>query len=156
MPLTLTSPAFADGDRIPERFSRDGENVSPPLKWSGIPDGARSLVLVVEDPDAPRGTFGHWAVFNISPGVRQLAEAADGKPGSEALQQGKNDFGNSSYDGPAPPAGHGVHHYHFRLAALDVPSLGVPGKAGVKEIWKEAQRHAIEATELVGTYEHAA
>ncbi|RWD98883.1 MAG: YbhB/YbcL family Raf kinase inhibitor-like protein, partial [Mesorhizobium sp.] len=61
-----------------------------------------------------------------------------------------------SYDGPAPPVGHGVHHYHFRLAALDVPSLGIPGQTGVKEIWKEARRHAIEATELVGTYEHAA
>lgn len=156
MPLTLTSPAFADGDPIPERFARDGENVSPPLKWSGIPDGTRSLVLVVDDPDAPRGTFGHWAVFNISPDVEQLAEAEDGKPGTEALQQGKNDFGNASYDGPDPPVGHGVHHYHFRLAALDVPSLGIPGQTGVKEIWKEARRHAIEATELVGTYEHAA
>ncbi|TIT75433.1 MAG: YbhB/YbcL family Raf kinase inhibitor-like protein, partial [Mesorhizobium sp.] len=83
MPLTLTSPAFADGDPIPERFARDGENVSPPLKWSGIPDGTRSLVLVVDDPDAPRGTFGHWAVFNISPDVEQLAEGEDGKPGTE-------------------------------------------------------------------------
>ncbi|MDG4875565.1 YbhB/YbcL family Raf kinase inhibitor-like protein [Mesorhizobium sp. WSM4935] len=156
MPLTLISPAFADGDPIPERFTRDGENVSPPLKWSGVPDGTRSLVLIVDDPDAPRGTFGHWAVFNISPDVEQLAEGEDGKPGTEALQQGKNDFGNASYDGPDPPVGHGVHHYHFRLAALDVPSLGVPGQAGVKEIWKEARRHAIEAAELVGTYEHAA
>ncbi|UCI05483.1 YbhB/YbcL family Raf kinase inhibitor-like protein [Mesorhizobium sp. B1-1-8] len=156
MPLTLTSPAFADGDPIPERFARDGKNVSPPLKWSGVPDGARSLVLVVEDPDAPHGTFGHWAVLNIPPSVDQLAEAEDGRPGTGALQQARNDFGNASYDGPAPPAGHGVHHYHFRLAALDVPSLDIPGQVGVKEIWKEAQRHAIEATELVGTYENAA
>jgi Raf kinase inhibitor-like YbhB/YbcL family protein len=152
MPLTLISPAFPAGGKIPERYTRDGQNVSPPLKWSGVPDGAKSLVLVVQDPDAPSGIFGHWAVFNIPPDASELAEAQDGKPGPSALRQGTNDFGNAYYDGPQPPVGHGVHHYHFRLAALDVPSLSVPGQAGVQLVWKEAQKHALEQTELVGTY----
>lgn len=154
MALTLISPHFPDGGRIPERYARDGENVSPPLKWSGVPEGTRSLALVVEDPDAPRGTFGHWAVFNIAPDLVELPEAS-GKPGQQALQQGKNDFGNAYYDGPQPPVGHGVHHYHFRLAALDVSSLGVPSLAGVRKIWEAAGQHVIEETELVGTYERA-
>lgn len=153
MPLILSSSAFADGDVIPQRYTRDGENVSPPLRWSGVPDGARSLVLVMEDPDAPRGTFGHWAVFNIDPDVDRLPEAEGAKPGPDALRQGQNDFGNAYYDGPEPPRGHGVHHYHFRLAALDVPSLEVPAQIGVGEIWEEARKHALEEAELVGTYE---
>lgn len=153
MPLTLSSPAFSDGGAIPERYTRDGENVSPPLKWSGVPDGTKSLVLVLEDPDAPGGTFGHWAVFNIAPDVDGLPEAEGGKPGPEALRQGKNDFGNAYYDGPEPPVGHGVHHYHFRLAGLDVPSLGTPGQLGVRRIWEEARKHLLEQAELVGTYE---
>lgn len=152
MPLTLISPAFPAAGKIPERYTRDGQNVSPPLKWSGVPDGTKSLVLVVQDPDAPSGVFGHWAVFNIPPDAGELAEAQDGKPGRSALRQGTNDFGNAYYDGPQPPVGHGVHHYHFRLAALDVPSLSVPGQAGVQLVWKEAQKHALEQTELVGTY----
>jgi Raf kinase inhibitor-like YbhB/YbcL family protein len=153
MPLTLSSPAFSDGGPIPERYTRDGENVSPPLKWSGVPDGAKSLVLVVDDPDAPRGTFGHWAVFNIFPDADGLPEAEGGKPGPDAPRQGKNDFGNAYYDGPEPPKGHGIHHYHFRLAALDVPSLDVPGQVGVERIWEEARKHALEEAELVGTYQ---
>lgn len=153
MPLTLSSPVFSDGGPMPERFTRDGANVSPPLKWSGVPDGTKSLALVVEDPDAPGGTFGHWAVFNIEPDATGLPEAEGGKPGPDALRQGKNDFGNAHYDGPEPPRGHGVHHYHFRLAALDVPSIDLPGQVGVAELWKEARKHALAETELVGTYE---
>jgi len=154
MPLTLISPAFADGETIPQRYTRDGENVSPPLKWSGVPQGTKSLVLVVEDPDAPSGTFGHWAVFNIRPDMEGLSEAQGGKPGPQALAQGKNDFGNAYYDGPEPPMGHGLHHYHFRLAALDVPKLnGRP--SDIRELWREAKKHVIEETELVGTYERA-
>jgi Raf kinase inhibitor-like YbhB/YbcL family protein len=153
MPLTLSSSAFAEGEKIPERYTRDGKNVSPPLKWSGVPDKAKSLALVVQDPDAPNGTFGHWAVFNIPPDVGELPDAESGRPGPEALRQATNDFGNAYYDGPEPPVGHGVHHYHFRLAALDTPSLAIPGSAGVARIWQEAQKHMLEEAELVGTYE---
>lgn len=153
MALTLTSPAFAEGETIPRRYTREGENVSPPLRWSGVPDGTKSLVVVMDDPDAPSGTFGHWAVFNVSPEIEQLSEAESGKPGSGALRQGKNGFGNAYYDGPEPPVGHGPHHYHFRLAALDVPNLSIPADIGVLEIWKEADQHAIETASLVGVYE---
>ncbi|RWQ43952.1 MAG: YbhB/YbcL family Raf kinase inhibitor-like protein [Mesorhizobium sp.] len=153
MPLTLSSSAFAEGGKIPERYTRDGKNVSPPLKWSGVPAKAKSLVLVVQDPDAPNGTFGHWAVFNIPPGVGELPDAESGKPGPAALRQATNDFGNAYYDGPEPPIGHGIHHYHFRLAALDTPSLAIPGSAGVERIWQEAKKHVLEEAELVGTYE---
>ncbi|TJV43897.1 MAG: YbhB/YbcL family Raf kinase inhibitor-like protein [Mesorhizobium sp.] len=153
MPLTLSSAAFAEGRQIPEKYTRDGKNVSPPLKWAGVPAETKSLVLVVQDPDAPSGMFGHWAVFNISPATRELPEAESGKPGPQALRQATNDFGNAYYDGPQPPVGHGVHHYHFRLAALDTPSLAIPASAGVERIWQEAQKHALQQAELVGTYE---
>lgn len=152
MPLTLSSPAFSHGGPMPERFTRDGENVSPPLRWSGAPEGTRSFVLVLEDPDAPRGTFGHWAVFNIPPDTSELPEAAAGRPGPGSLRQGKNDFGNTYYDGPEPPRGDGAHEYHFRLAALDVPHLTLPGQIGVHELWREARKHALEEAEMVATY----
>ena len=156
MALTLSSPAFADGEGIPQRHTRDGENVSPPLRWSGVPEGTKSLVLVLDDPDAPGGTFGHWAVLNIPPDTDRLEEAEAGKPGPGALRQGKNDFGNAHYDGPQPPIGHGPHRYRFRLAALDVPSLSLAGDVGVLGIWKEAGKHALETAVLVGTCERTA
>lgn len=153
MPLTLTSPAFEDGGAIPVRYTRDGENVSPPLRWTGIPEGTRSLIIVMQDPDAPSGTFGHWAVFDMPPEKSELPEAEGGEPGAGALRQGKNDFDNSYYDGPEPPRGHGVRHYHFRIAALDVPSLSLPAQIGVGRLWEEARKHLIEEAELVGLYE---
>jgi len=153
MPLTLTSPAFADGERIPLKYTRDGENLAPPLRWSGVPDRTRSLVLVMEDPDAPNGTFRHWAVFNIPSDHDQLPESMETGPDAGRVRYGRNDFGNARYDGPEPPRGHGVHHYHFRLAALDVPSLSVPAQAGVAQIWQDARKHMLEQAELVGTYE---
>jgi Raf kinase inhibitor-like YbhB/YbcL family protein len=159
MPLTLRTPAFANGKPIPKKYTRDGENLSPPLAWSGAPAGTRSFVLIVEDPDAPHGTFYHWAMFNI-PGDRDgLAEGA-GKPslaksgdGASAPALGLNDFGNLGYDGPEPPHGHGVHHDHFRLAALDVPSLRLPQRVEVAAVWAEATKHALATAEVVGTYE---
>src|SRR5687767_654107 len=101
MALTLRSPAFEDGARIPERYARDHGNVSPPLEWRGAPEGTKSFVLLVEDPDAPRGTFRHWAAYDVPPDRTRLEEGA-GRRGSD-LQHGANDFGNPSYDGPQPP-----------------------------------------------------
>ncbi|UUP16773.1 YbhB/YbcL family Raf kinase inhibitor-like protein [Nitratireductor thuwali] len=152
MTLTLISPAFAEGDVIPEKHVRDGDNLMPPLKWTGAPEGTGSFALVVEDPDAPSGTFRHLAVYNIPPDQEELPQSADTAPGNR-LRYAKNDFGNRRYDGPQPPEGHGPHHYHFRLAALDVPSLDLPAEAGAQEIWREAQKHAIEEADLVGIYE---
>src|SRR5687767_2275713 len=121
MALTLRTPAFADGKKIPVKYTRDGDNLSPPLAWTGAASGTKSFALIVEDPDAPRGTFYHWAVFNIPADRDGLPEGFGNKPVGAGIKAGVNDFGNVGYDGPEPPHGHGVHHYHFRLAALDVP-----------------------------------
>lgn len=152
MSLTLVSLAFADGEPIPTKYARDGENLFPPLQWTGAPDGVQSYILVVEDPDAPSGTFRHCAIYNIPADRTELPQSVDTGPDA-ALNYGRNDFGGQGYDGPEPPRGHGIHHYHFRLAALDVPKLNMPEKAGIEAIWAEAKKHIIEQAELVGTYE---
>ncbi|MGK9054231.1 YbhB/YbcL family Raf kinase inhibitor-like protein [Neorhizobium petrolearium] len=114
MTLTLISPAFADGEPIPVKYTRLGENLMPPLKWSGPPEQTKSYVLIVEDPDAPNGTFRHCGAFNIPANWNELSQSADTAPdGGPSFSQ--NDFGNARYDGPQPPKGHGLHHYHFRL-----------------------------------------
>lgn len=152
MSLTLMSPAFSDGGRIPDKYARRGQNLFPPLKWSGAPGAVRSFALIVEDPDAPSGTFRHCGVFNIPAEWDSLPESADTAPGGGS-RFAENDFGNARYDGPQPPKGHGLHHYHFRLAALDVPSLQIPGSAGVAAMWREAKKHMLAETALTGTFE---
>ena len=112
--IRLTSSAFAPGESIPERFTCDGDDVSPPLEWSGVPEEARSLALLVEDPDAPGGTFVHWTVYAIAPsttGLRQGEVPADAR-------EGENSFGKSGYRGPCPPEGDNPHRYQFILYAL--------------------------------------
>ena len=123
--ITLRSPAFADGATIPRRYSCDGAEVSPPLRWSGVPAGARSLALLLEDPDAPGGTFVHWTLYGLAPGTRALAE---GKvpPGA---RQGENSSGDDAYGGPCPPAGKGAHRYVFTLYALRGGALPEAGAA---------------------------
>jgi Raf kinase inhibitor-like YbhB/YbcL family protein len=151
MPLTLTSPAFKQGKVIPIRHTRDGENLSPPLEWQDAPPETRSFMVLVEDPDAPSGTFRHWAMYDIPAGEVGLQEGASGQ-GPGRAEEGVNGFGNACYDGPQPPKGHGPHHYHFRLAALDVPRLDVPASAKAEEIWTRAQPHIIAEAEVVGVY----
>jgi len=152
MSLNLISPAFAEGSEIPSKFSRLGENMCPPLKWNGAPRDAQSYVLMIEDPDAPSGTFHHCGIFNIPRDWDGLPQSVDTRPdGGPRFVE--NDFGNIHYDGPQPPKGHGVHHYHFKLAALDVPSLSVPASAGVEAMWREAKKHTLSQAELVGTFE---
>ncbi|MDB5523439.1 MAG: hypothetical protein JWM58_1202 [Rhizobium sp.] len=152
MSLMLISPAFSEGDVIPQKFSRLGENLFPPLKWIGAPSHVQSYALVVEDPDAPNGTFRHCGVFNIPPDWDGMPESADRKHAGVA-RFAENDFGNIRYDGPQPPKGHGVHHYHFRLAALDIADLSVPPSAGVEAMWREAKKHTLSQAELIGTFE---
>ena len=152
MALSLTSPAFPSGGRIPIKYTRDGENVSPPLEWRDAPQQTQSYALVVEDPDAPSGMFRHWAIYNIAAGETGLPESAsEAEPGDVA--HGVNDFGNRHYDGPQPPKGHGPHHYHFRLAALDISRLDLPALTTAEEAWKAARPHVIAETEMVGIYE---
>lgn len=155
MAFTLKSSAFADGDKIPPRYSRDGGNVSPPLEWTDAPQGTKSFVLAVEDPDAPSGTFRHWAVYNIDAQRNFLPEGTTAGAKTESLGHGVNDFGNPHYDGPQPPPGHGLHHYHFRLLALDAETLHLGEKAAVEDVLKQAELHVVGEAELVGTFERA-
>ncbi|MGO4571863.1 YbhB/YbcL family Raf kinase inhibitor-like protein [Microvirga sp. 2TAF3] len=152
MPLALSSSAFHEGGAIPTRYTRDGQNVSPPMEWHGAPPTTRSYVLIVEDPDAPTGTFRHWAVYNIAATTARLPEGASRSKAGD-VGQAVNGFRHAYYDGPQPPRGHGLHHYHFRLAALDVPRLDFPGQAKAEDVWAAARPHVIAETELVGTYE---
>lgn len=155
MTFVMESAAFRDGEKIPRRYSRGGDNVSPPLQWQGAPPGTRSFALFVEDPDAPSGTFRHWALYNIPAGRGYLLEGdSAANSGSERLGRGINDFGNPHYDGPQPPRGHGVHHYHFRIAALDIPKLDLPPTATIDEVWQAALPHVIAEAGLVGIYEN--
>lgn len=148
--MRLTSSAFPQGGKIPTRFTCDGDNVSPPLSWSGEPQAARSLAIVCSDPDAPHGVWFHWAVFDIPVGVTELAEHC--VPSSGGPPQARNDFGKRGYGGPCPPHGHGRHHYHFTLFALDVAQLDMPSSATCREVEEAARLHALATADLVGVY----
>jgi Raf kinase inhibitor-like YbhB/YbcL family protein len=152
MPLTITSPAFRDGEVIPTGYTRDGENLSPLLEWRDAPPETQSFVLIVEDPDAPSGTFRHWAMYNIPASEAGLPEGASAQ-GLRGAGEGVNGFRNARYDGPQPPKGHGPHHYHFRLAALDVERLDMPASAKAEDVWTNAQPHIVAEAEVVGVYE---
>lgn len=152
MPLLLSSPAFAPGSAIPSQYTCEGADLSPPLAWSGVPAGARSLILVLADPDAPAGTFHHWAVYDIPAAARGLpAGYGPGRPAA-GLREARNDFGQPGYGGPCPPEGGGVHHYHFRLMAISQPRLNLDPAATVPAVEKAAAPYTIARTELVGTY----
>ena len=144
--FALQSGAFEHGGPIPGRHSCEGEDLSPPLYWSGAPDGTRSLALVVDDPDAPAGTFTHWLGWGLDPGAEGLGE------GEAAPVEGRNDFGTSGYRGPCPPPGHGPHRYFFRLYALDSDPNLRPG-ADKRELERALEGHTVAEAELIGTYE---
>ena len=142
----LTSTAFEQGGAIPPRHTCDDEDVSPALAWSGTLDGAQSLALVVDDPDAPGRTFLHWLAWGLAPDAAGLEE------GEAAPVEGRNDFGSTGYRGPCPPPGHGPHRYVFRLHALDAP-VEVRAGAGRDELERALADHVLGSAELVGTYE---
>lgn len=149
-PLTLTSAAFAAGAPIPQRFAYtgEGENVSPPLAWSGVPAGAQELALICDDPDAPSSEpWVHWVLYGIPASASGLAEGETG--GAVA---GQNGWGEAGWGGPFPPPGHGVHHYHFKLYALDAPVGLAPG-ATKPALLQAIEGHVLATAELVGTYE---
>lgn len=149
MSLTLTSAAFPNGSPIPATYAQAGNNKSPPLAWIGAPEATKSFVLVVEDHDAPVGTVTHWVVYDIPGDSDGLLENLD----QDQVHQGRNDMGHSHYDGPKPPKGHGPHKYHFRLAALDVSSLGLSEMPDPNDVKEAARKHVIAETELVGTFQ---
>ena len=145
--LSLSSDAFQNGQPIPSRYTCDGADQTPTLHWADPPAGTKSFALVIDDPDAPSGTFRHWGVFDIPASARSIG--GNEKAGTEV----SNDFGKPGYGGPCPPKGHGPHHYHFKLFALDVDRLDVSPNAKVVDVESAAQRHAIAQGELIGTYE---
>ncbi|MFL5681441.1 MAG: YbhB/YbcL family Raf kinase inhibitor-like protein [Chloroflexota bacterium] len=146
MPFTISSTAFAEGEAIPRKFSCDGENVSPALAWEGVPDGAASLALIVDDPDA--GGFVHWVVFDMTASqTGALAEAVSASP--DAPPQGKNGRGQIGWTGPCPPSG--THHYNFTLYALD-GDLGLTGTPTADEVRQAAAGHIVGESLVVGTY----
>jgi Raf kinase inhibitor-like YbhB/YbcL family protein len=156
MSIQISSDAFSPGSTIPVRYTADGDDVSPPLKWSGVPENTRELALIVEDPDAPQPTpFVHWVIYKIPPNADGLSEGVPARahPATPAgAVQGKTSFKKIGYGGPAPPKGHGTHHYHFRLFALDAP-LEVQGELDKKSLLAAMSGHVLEQGELVGTYE---
>jgi Raf kinase inhibitor-like YbhB/YbcL family protein len=150
----VTSPDFRHGEPIPGRCTCDGEDRSPRLGWTGVPVETRSFALICDDPDAPRGTWQHWLLYNLPAQACELDAGVPPKPElPSGARQGINDFGNVGYDGPEPPVGHGVHHYHFRLAALDLERLDMPASAKAEDVWMRAQPHIIAEAEVVGVYE---
>lgn len=150
--IELTSSAFEDKEMIPGRYSGLGFNMSPPLAWEDIPEGTRSLVLTVEDPDAPGGNWIHWVVYDIPPSVSSLRE---GQPRRNVLpsgiKQGRNSFGTVGYGGPFPPPGP-PHRYVFTLYALD-NRPGIPPGSTLQFVKDSIQGHVLERTTLTGLYE---
>jgi Raf kinase inhibitor-like YbhB/YbcL family protein len=151
MSIQLTSPAFQDNQPIPKKYTADGQNLSPPLRWTDPPAGTKSFALICEDPDAPRGTFTHWLNFNLPTEVRDLPEgvlAEATRP--DGSLQGTNDFGKPGYGGPSPPPGK-PHRYVFKLLALDQSLNARPG-AKKDQLLTAANGHKLEETQLTGTY----
>lgn len=159
MKIIVSSSAFAEGERIPKLFTGDDQDVSPPLRWEGIPESAKELALICDDPDAPTAEpWVHWVIYKLPPGLRELPQ---GIPAGSRIEhpvpasQGRNSWASGrtiGYRGPAPPPGHGVHHYHFRLYALDCEVAVNPG-IDKKTLLKAMDGHVLADGELVGTYQ---
>jgi Raf kinase inhibitor-like YbhB/YbcL family protein len=147
--LELTSESFDHGEPIPERHTCSGNGSSPPLGWDFVPEGTRTLALIVHDPDAPSGDFVHWLAWNIDPADGGIDED---KP---APVQGTHDFGRPGYAGPCPPPGHGPHRYYFHLYALDA-ELDLEEGAAREQLEDAIDGHVLAEAELIGTFERSA
>jgi Raf kinase inhibitor-like YbhB/YbcL family protein len=147
MTVTLRSPAFGDGDTIPRVHTCDGEDVSPPLEWSGVPSDAAELALVVEDPDAPGGTFVHWVLWGLDAGQPGLGQGQV----PAGAREGRNDFGRIGWGGPCPPRGSDPHRYVFTLLALSDP-LTVEAGASADTVKRAAEGEALAEGRLTARY----
>ena len=150
MAFQIFSSAFADGGWIPDLFTCQGADVSPPLEWAGEPPETRSFALFMDDPDAPGGVWVHWLLYDIAPRVHNLAQGQ--KPGSLGVS-GKNSWDKPGYGGPCPPKGHGPHRYFFRLYALDVQTLGLAPGAGRDQLPHALKGHILAEAQSMGRYE---
>jgi Raf kinase inhibitor-like YbhB/YbcL family protein len=152
--MRIESRAFQDGGRIPERYTGDGEGLSPPLAISGLPEGTRSIAVVVDDPDAPRGTWVHWLVWGIPADQGSIPEGVPTEPIVPELggaRQGKNDFGELGYGGPAPPRGHGAHHYRFTAHALG-EHIDLDAGATRDALEERLKEATLATARVTGTY----
>lgn len=145
--IEVLSPVFRNGAPIPPQYTRDGQNVNPPINILDRPDKTQSITLIMHDPDAPSGDFLHWLVWDIPPGTESIA--VNSLP--IGAVQGLNDAKQTNYFGPAPPAGTGVHHYLFDFYALDV-SLNLPAGSKITDIIKAQSGHVLDHSVLIGTY----
>jgi Raf kinase inhibitor-like YbhB/YbcL family protein len=151
MTINITSVAFAEGQPIPSKYTCDGEDVSPSLKWDNAPAGTKSFALICDDPDAPSGTWVHWVIYDLPATTTELPEAIPTK--EEVLngaKQGKNDFGRTGYGGPCPPPG-GAHRYYFKLYALD-DSLNLRAGAKKGDVEVAMKGHIVGEGKLMGSY----
>lgn len=150
MTLTLRSSAFDEGEAIPEEHACDGSDTSPPLAWEGAPDGTESFVLIMDDPDAPMGTWVHWVLYDLPAGTRSLGEDVPARTILEAGgTHGENSWGKIGYGGPCPPSG--THRYVFKLYALNGP-LGLDPGADKREVERAMEGRILEEARLTGTY----
>ena len=155
MALHITSPVFADGGEIPSKFTCEGDDISPPLAFAGVPAGAKSLVLIVDDPDAPdpkapKRTYVHWVLFDLPPDTREIVEGMIALPGG--TKSGLNDWKRPDYGGPCPPIGR--HRYFFKLYALDARLEGLSA-ATKADVLAAMQGHVLAEAQMVGTYQKA-
>jgi len=152
MNIQLASTAFANGQSIPQKYTCDGDDISPPLTWTGAPAGVKTFALITDDPDAPAGIWVHWVIYNLPPDATGLTEDT---PKSDSLpngaKQGVNDFKNVGYGGPCPPPGK-AHRYFFKLYALDT-TLDLPSGATKADLLKAMDGHVLAQGQLMGTYQ---
>ena len=148
--MKLSVSGFAEGGTIPQRHTCEGPDLSPAMSWSGEPAGTRSFALIVDDPDAPVGTWNHWLLYDVPASTHALGEGI--KP-AEAGLSGNNDFGRPGYGGPCPPRGHGPHRYFFKLYALDAGSLGLAAGASRAELDRALRGRVLAEVQYMGRYE---
>ena len=151
MQFTLSSPSFRNSQPMPAKHSCEGADASPALKWEGAPAGTKGFALICDDPDAPGGSWVHWVIYGIAASTSELAENVAKSDTVGGVKQGVNDFGKVGYGGPCPPRGHGVHHYHFRLYALDA-ELNLAPRVTRRQLEAAMKGRVLAQTELVGTY----
>ena len=150
--MRIESPAFRSEDMIPVKYTCDGDDVSPALRWFDSPPNVKGFVLIMEDPDAPMGTFTHWILYNIPPSLSNLPENIPKKPEVQGIgMQGVNDFGRVGYGGPCPPRTHPPHRYYFRLYALD-SMLNLKPSASLNEVRRAMNGHIIAEAYVMGKY----
>jgi Raf kinase inhibitor-like YbhB/YbcL family protein len=152
MSIQVTSAAFATGQPIPQKYTCDGEDVSPPLQWTNAPTDVKSFALITEDPDAPGGIWTHWVLYNLPATATALAESTPKSPElADGARQGQNDFRKTGYNGPCPPPGK-AHRYFFKIYALDA-ALNLPPGATRRELLDAMNGHVLAQGQLMGTYQ---